>query len=54
MSISTETIPGMSTSTVGIYVDAGSRADPSGASGAAHFLEVSSNEGFQAGDVELT
>ncbi|RXK34711.1 mitochondrial-processing peptidase subunit beta [Tremella mesenterica] len=37
--VSTETIPGMSTSTVGLWIDAGSRADDSAASGTAHFLE---------------
>lgn len=31
----------MSTSTVAVYIDAGSRADKMTASGAAHFLEVS-------------
>jgi hypothetical protein len=41
LSVSTETIPGMSTSTVGLWIDAGSRADAPGASGTAHFLEVS-------------
>ncbi len=40
LSISTETIPGMSSSTVGLFIDAGSRADQTYASGAAHFLEV--------------
>lgn len=40
-SVSSETIPGMSTSTVALYIDAGSRADSMNASGAAHFLEVS-------------
>lgn len=41
LSVSTETIPGASTSTVGLWIDAGSRADARGASGTAHFLEVS-------------
>ena len=41
LSVSTETIPGLSTSTVGLWIDAGSRADASNASGTAHFLEVS-------------
>lgn len=41
LSVSTQTIPGMSTSTVGLWIDAGSRADASNASGTAHFLEVS-------------
>ena len=41
LSVSSETIPGMSTSSVAIYIDAGSRADKMNASGAAHFLEVS-------------
>lgn len=40
LSISTETIPGAQTSTVGLWIDAGSRADAEGASGTAHFLEV--------------
>ena len=31
----------MSTSTVGLWIDAGSRADAPNASGTAHFLEVS-------------
>jgi hypothetical protein len=31
----------MSTSSVALYIDAGSRADKMTASGAAHFLEVS-------------
>ncbi|KAL1405826.1 Mitochondrial-processing peptidase subunit beta [Vanrija albida] len=39
LSVSTETIPGASTSTVGLWIDAGSRADASNASGTAHFLE---------------
>lgn len=41
LSVSTETIPGASTSTVGLWIDAGSRADAPNASGTAHFLEVS-------------
>ncbi|ORY35694.1 putative mitochondrial processing peptidase beta subunit mitochondrial precursor [Naematelia encephala] len=48
LNISTETIPGMSTSTVGIYVDAGSRADQLDASGAAHFLEHLSFKGTKS------
>lgn len=40
LSVATETIPGASTSTVGLWIDAGSRADASSASGTAHFLEV--------------
>ncbi|GMK59651.1 hypothetical protein CspeluHIS016_0802570 [Cutaneotrichosporon spelunceum] len=39
LSIVSETIPGASTSTVGLWIDAGSRADASNASGTAHFLE---------------
>ncbi|WVQ68428.1 mitochondrial-processing peptidase subunit beta [Kwoniella europaea PYCC6329] len=39
LSVSTETIPGSQTSTVGLWIDAGSRADADGASGTAHFLE---------------
>ncbi|TYJ53981.1 mitochondrial-processing peptidase subunit beta [Cryptococcus floricola] len=39
LSVSTETIPGASTSTVGLWIDAGSRADAANASGTAHFLE---------------
>jgi predicted Zn-dependent peptidase len=39
----------MATSTVGIYVDAGSRADAMNASGAAHFLEVSQPESGERG-----
>lgn len=41
LSVSTETIPGASTSTVGLWIDAGSRGDSMQASGTAHFLEVS-------------
>lgn len=40
LSVSTETIPGASTSTVGLWIDAGSRGDSMSASGTAHFLEV--------------
>ncbi|KAL7422455.1 Mitochondrial-processing peptidase subunit beta [Cryptotrichosporon argae] len=39
LSVSTETIPGLQTSTVGLWIDAGSRADAPNASGTAHFLE---------------
>ncbi|KAK1927285.1 putative mitochondrial processing peptidase beta subunit mitochondrial precursor [Papiliotrema laurentii] len=45
LSISSETIPGMSTSSVALYIDAGSRADKMTASGAAHFLEHLSFKG---------
>jgi processing peptidase subunit beta len=40
LSVVSETIPGASTSTVGLWIDAGSRADAQNASGTAHFLEV--------------
>lgn len=49
LSVSTETIPGASTSTVGLWIDAGSRADAQGASGTAHFLEVSRTMGGSGG-----
>lgn len=38
----------MSTSTVAVYIDAGSRGDKMTASGAAHFLEVGFGFGLDA------
>jgi mitochondrial-processing peptidase subunit beta len=39
LSVATEYSPYAQTATVGVWIDAGSRADQHGASGAAHFLE---------------
>ncbi|WVN86197.1 mitochondrial-processing peptidase subunit beta [Cryptococcus depauperatus CBS 7841] len=48
LSVSTETTPGTNTSTVGLWIDAGSRADASNASGTAHFLEHLAFKGTKA------
>ena len=39
LAVATETIPDLQTATVGVWIDAGSRAERQANNGAAHFLE---------------